>query len=428
MRGPAMATDRSSTPQSSFGDSLVATRLAELTDRLDAATFATLGFPASHDIDWSPLAPIFSRGLLNNLGDPYLDGLYPLHVKDLEREAVDLLAGLFRAPPADRWGYVTGGATEGTLYGLWLARRLHPRAVVYHSTASHPSVPKAIDVLGMRSVVLRTDEHGELDYLDLAEQVGRLRDRPAVVVANVGSTMSETIDDVRQILRVLDSVPMPPARRFVFADAALSGIPLAMLNPDDRPGFDLHDGADAVVVSGHKFLATPMPCAAVVVKPSTVARAAGQIVSYVGCPDTTISSSRNGHAALAIWYALAVCGRDGLAARTRRSHELAAYLQARLGEMGWPADRRPHAMTVTLAAPSEAVRSRWGLAVHEGRSHIVCVPGVTRQLLDKFLDAVAGDSPTQEGVSLSTVNGKLALLPRLLRRSAVPTPITGNPL
>src|SRR5262249_52097970 len=220
---------------------------------------------------------------------------------------------------------VTSGATEGTLYGLWLARRLHPQAVVYHSTASHPSVAKAIDVLGMQSVVLRADEHGEVDYPDLAEQVGRLRHRPAVVVANVGTTMSETTDDVRQILRILDGVPMPAVRRFVLADAALSGIPLAMLNPADRAGFDLQDGADAVVVSGHKFLATPMPCAAVVVKASTAARAA-PIVAYTGTPDSTISSSRNGHAALAIWYALTVCGRDGLAARARGSRQLSAYL------------------------------------------------------------------------------------------------------
>src|SRR5262249_29574206 len=220
--------------------------------------------------------------LLNNLGAPSIAGLSPWHVKDFEREAVDLLADLLRAPAGDRWGYVTGGATEGTLYGLWLARRLHPRGVVYHTTASHPSVAKAVDVLGMPSVVLRTDEYGELDYRDLADQVGRLRHRPAVVVANVGTTMSESTDDVRQILRVLDSVPVRAVRRFGLADAALSGIPLALLDPTDRPGFDLHDGADAVVVSGHKFLATPMPCAAVVVKASTVARA--PTVAYTGSP------------------------------------------------------------------------------------------------------------------------------------------------
>src|SRR5262249_23354830 len=406
------------TDQPTTEDRPVEARLTALTARLDAATSTTMGFPAGSDLDWSPLAPIFTRGLLNNLGDPYMDGLYPLHVKDFEREAVELLADLFRAPPEDRWGYVTGGATEGTLYGLWLARRLYPRAVVYHSPASHPSVAKAIDVLGMESVVLRTEEHGELEYQDLAEQVGRLRDRPAVVVANVGTTMTESTDDVRQILRVLDAIPMPATRRFVLADAALSGIPLALLDPADRPGFDLQDGADAVVVSGHKFLSTPMPCAAVVVKASTVARA--PTVAYTGSPDTTISSSRNGHAALAIWYALTMCGRDGLATRARECHELAAYLHRRLRELGWPADPRPHTTTGTLAPPPPAVPARLRPSAIGGRSHIVCAPGVTRELLDEFLDALVDEDTAQEdtGVPATGTNGKRRLLPGLMRRNA----------
>jgi histidine decarboxylase len=315
---------------------------------------------------------------------------------------------------------VTGGATEGTLYGLWLARRLHPRAVVFHSTASHPSVAKAIDVLGMRSVVLRADEHGELDYADLADQVGRRRHRPIIVVANVGTTMTEAVDDVRQILGVLDAAAVPAGRRFVLADAALSGIPLALLDPTDRPGFDLADGADAVVVSGHKFLSTPMPCAVVVVKASTMGRAA-PIVAYTGSPDTTISSSRNGHAALAVWYALTLLGREGLAARVRRSRELATYLHTRLGELGWPAWRRPNAMTVTLATPPAAVRAGWALASQDGRSHIVCVPGVARERLDTLLTDLTTchiPPPSAAGPQAPGVDGHRSRLSRQLRRAA----------
>jgi hypothetical protein len=38
-------------------DNLVAAQLTELTARLDAAASTTMGFPASCDIDWSPLVP-----------------------------------------------------------------------------------------------------------------------------------------------------------------------------------------------------------------------------------------------------------------------------------------------------------------------------------------------------------------------------------
>lgn len=403
-------------------DGSVAARLAELAARLDAAG-PTIGFPAGSDIDWRPLSDMFTRGLLNNLGDPDTDGLYPRHVKDLEREAVDMLADLFRAPIGDRWGYVASGATEATLYGLKLARGLHPGAVVLHSAAAHPAVPKAVGILAMPSVVLHADEHDVMDYQDLADQVRLRRDRPVIVVANAGTTMSEAVDDVRAIRKVLDDAAVPVGRRFILVDAALSGIPLALLDPAVRPGFDFTDGADCVLVSGHKFLSTPMPCAVVVVKAST--RALAPAVSYTGSPDTTIASSRSGHAVLAVWYALSILGQDGLAARADQCRDLAAHLHRRLEQIGWPAWRLPHAMTVTLAAPSEPIRTRWRLANHAGRSHIVCVPGVPRSDLDALLAALteaqglpatSGDQP--DGTEPASANGRPSWMPRQRRRTA----------
>src|SRR5262249_46953745 len=158
---------------------------------------------------------------------------------------------------------------------------------------------------------VRADHSGQIDYFDLEAQVERNRDRPAIVVANIGTTMTEAIDDVRRIHQILDSLAI--RRRYVHADAALSGIPLALLNPDQRPGFDFVDGADSLIVSGHKFLGTPMPCGVVVVKESLCARLTRTGV-YTGSPDTTITCSRSGHAALLIWYALRSCGIDGLRA------------------------------------------------------------------------------------------------------------------
>ena len=257
-----------------------------------------------------------------------------------------------------------------------------------------------------------------MDYGDLAEQVGQRRDSPIVVVANAGTTFTEAVDDLRRIRRLLDDLAIPAARRFLLVDAALAGIPLALLDPADRPGFDIADGADCVVVSGHKFLATPMPCAAVIVKNSTRGRA--PMVSYTGALDATIASSRNGHAALAIWYALTVLGRDGLAARAEQCRDLAAYTQHRLTALEWPAWRRPHAMTVTLTTPPQPIRSRWGLADHHGRSHIVCAPGTRRADLDALLTALAAHhhgvpsaDPPPTGPRPAT-NGRL---PRQFRRN-----------
>ena len=252
-----MAADTTPPADTTSVDPQTQAELDQLHAALLAAQATNIGFPAATDIDVRPLVP-FLNLMLNNLGDPNVEGDYPHHTKAQEREAIDTIAGLLRAPTDDRWGYVTGGASEGTEHALWLARSRHPGGIVYHSLAAHHCIPNAIDRLAMTAVTVRADEHGEIDYDDLAAQVDRHRDQPAIIVANVGTAMSEAVDDVRRITEILDGLAI--TRRWVHADAALSGIPLALLDPEDRPGFDFADGADSVIVSGHKFIGAPMPC------------------------------------------------------------------------------------------------------------------------------------------------------------------------
>ena len=381
----------------SGSDRAVKTVLDELATRLDAVRETNIGWPAASDVDFAALTKFFKRHLLNNLGDPFAVGAYPQHTKDLEAEVVDVLADLMRAPVDDRWGYVTAGAGEGNLYALHLARSLHSKGVVYYSESSHYSVDKAVDLLAMPSIRLRADASGRMDMDDLAGVVASNRDRPAIVVANIGTTMTEAVDDVREIGEVLDSLAV--RRRFVHADAALSGIPLSLLDPQTRPGFDFADGTDSMIVSGHKFLGTPIPCGVVLVKASHrvhLTRTGG----FIGSPDTTIGCSRSGHAALMIWYVLRRYGVDGLRARADQAREVARYAHRRLVELGWDAWLNQHAFTVVLATPPAPVTQRWTLASTNGRSHIICMPGVTRAQIDAFVGDLQAAMPTPTLVSV----------------------------
>jgi len=356
--------------------------LEALRRRLELARPFNIGFPGSTDFDYAVLSEFFAVHLLNNVGDPYVDGAAVNHAKPFEREVVGFCADLFRAPRDDRWGYVTTGGSEGNLYASWLARSLYPDAMAYVSDAAHYSVRKALELLAVPYVVVGVDGTGEIDHADLADQLARHRHQPAIVVATAGTTMSEAVDDVRQIARILDALAI--RRRFVHVDAALSGIPLALLDPDQRPGFDFADGADSITVSGHKFLGAPFPCGVVVVRARDRDRVA-RSVGYTGTPDSTLTGSRSGHAALLLWYAIRRHGRDGLRSRAEAARALAAHAHARLVELGWEAYRHPHAFTVVLRTPPEAVARRWVLASAGGWSHIVTMPGVTAESVEEFL-------------------------------------------
>jgi histidine decarboxylase len=366
--------------------------LDEFARALEEARQTNIGFPGATDFDYTALAPFFASHLLNNVGDPFADGTGTNHTKAMEREVVGFLADLLRAPANDRWGYVTTGASEGTLYALLLARALYPNGMTYVSDAAHYSVEKALDMLAMASITVRADDNGEVDYNDLASQVDRHRERPAIVVANVGTTMTEAVDDVRRINQILDAAAI--RRRFVHADAALSGIPLALLPSDERPGFDFADGADSVIVSGHKFIGSPIPSGVVVVRASHRARLA-QSIAYTGSPDTTITGSRSGHAPLIWWYAIRRHGVDGFRRRAEQAREIAAYAHRQLIRIGWDARRNTNAFTVVLRTPPASVTARWVLASSNGWSHIVCMPGVSRDQIDAFIaDLHASTSAT----------------------------------
>jgi histidine decarboxylase len=373
------------TSGSHASDDTISATLDKLRQRLEDDRPTNIGFPSTFDFDYTELHPFFNL-VMNNVGDPYLPSSYPANCKDFEREVVEWTADLLRAPRDDRWGYVTTGGSEGNLYALHLARNLLPGAIVYYSDAAHYSVDKAIGILGMDSMRVRTDRWGETDYDDLATQIDRRRDRPTVVVAMAGTTMTEAVDDVRRLVGILDNLAV--RNRFIHVDAALAGVPLAMLNPAQRPGFDFADGADSIAVSGHKFYGSPFPSGIVLVKASHRNRVARD-VSYIASPDPTISGSRSGHAALVLWYAIRRHGLDGLRKHADAARAVAAYAKARLDELGWIAFRHPHAFTVILKTPPEPIGRKWALAGADGWSHIITMPGITQATVDAFVGDLA---------------------------------------
>jgi histidine decarboxylase len=371
---------------SGWDEPTVRAELAALTGRLEAARRLNLGFPGATDVDFTRLGGLLGGQLLNNVGDPWVDGIAVNHTKHLERAVVETIGDLFRAPPDDRWGYVTTGGSEGNLYALRLAASLNAGGVVYVSEHAHPSVVKAASMVGLPHIRIRTGRLGLLDYDDLRGQIDQRRDRPAIVVATAGTTMWEAVDDLHAIGQVLDELAV--ARRFVHVDAALSGIPLALMDEKDRPGLDFADGADCISVSGHKFLGVPTPCGVVITRQS-LRGAAGAGGGYVGSPDTTIGGSRSGHTPLMLWYVLASLGVGGLRARAVEARALAGYAHTRMVQLGWEAYRHPHAFTVVLKTPPPAVLARWVLVSVGGLSHVITMPGVSRAQVDEFVTDLA---------------------------------------
>ena len=355
-------------------------RLEAIIEGFEAAAQTQIGYPVNQDYDYSDLLPILQYSA-NNIGDPFQGSNYRTNTHDIEREVIAYFADLMRLEQEQAWGYVTSGGTEGNMYGLYMGRETFPGGTVYFSQDTHYSVVKLLRLLNIRNVMIRSQDNGEIDYDDLRETLSVNRGVPAIIVANIGTTMKGAVDDLDRIRETLDDLEIED--RYIHADAALSGMILPFVEDPQPHGFDA--GVDSISVSGHKLIGSPLPCGIVLTKQDYVDRIA-RSVEYVEVLDTTIPGSRSALAPMIIWYALQKHGTEGFRQIVGGMMETAEYAVRRFQDSGIPAWRNRNSATVVLPRPGEEVFRKWQIALSGDIAHIITMPQITREKVDELVD------------------------------------------
>jgi histidine decarboxylase len=362
-------------------------RLDLLHEKLLVERGCFVGYPCTADFDYSPLYR-FLGFPINNVGDPFLPSNYHLNTHEYEREVLEFFRKLFRAPSDGFWGYVTNGGTEGNMYGIYLGREMLPDGMVYCSEDTHYSVSKILRLLHVRNLTIKSLSDGRIDLDDLRETLRIHRDVPPIIFANVGTTVKGAVDDLKGIHKILKDLAIQ--RYYIHADAALSGMILPFV--DDPQPFDFGAGIDSISVSGHKMIGCPFPCGIALAKKSNVDRTARSI-EYIGTLDTTLVGSRNGYAPLFLWYAIRAYGVEGFRKRVRRCIEVAEHAVAQLRATGRDAWRHVNSVTAVFPRPSMKVIGKWQLAVHNEWAHIIAMPHVTEEMVDRVVQDIRDDTP-----------------------------------
>ena len=355
-------------------------RLNGLLRDFESLKLQQVGYPCNQNFDYSALLPFLSY-CPNNVGDPFHDSNFRSNTHEMEREVVGLFADMMHLSRDDAWGYVTSGGTEGNMYGLYIGREMFPDGVVYFSQDTHYSVVKILRVLKSRNIMIKSQDSGEIDYEDLYETIRINRDSPVIFIANIGTTMKGAVDDVSRVREIIDDLAI--TNFYIHADAALSGMVLPFVDEPQPYGFDA--GFDSVAVSGHKMIGSPMPCGVALTKREYVGRIARSI-EYVGVLDTTLTGSRNAITPLMLWYAFEQHGLDGFREIVGECISVAEYAVSRFNDSGIPAWRNRNSVTVVFPRPSEEVIRRWQLAPYEDIAHLIAMPHVTREIIDRVVD------------------------------------------
>jgi histidine decarboxylase len=361
--------------------------LEKLHKQFEAAAKEMLGYPLCQLFNYSKIVR-FLKFHINNLGDPFGDiWHYRINTLKQEKQVIDYLAKLFHAPKNGYWGYVTTGGTEGNLYGLYVARELHPDGVVLYSDQTHYSVPKNIHLLKLPEIQIPSTENGEIDYRILKKKLASLGKTP-IIFANIGTTMRGAVDNILKIKEILAELRIK--KYYIHCDAAFFGLILPFLPKVESQAFDFRTGVDSIVISGHKMIGTPVPCGVVITKKEHITEI-GTHIEYVGTKDSTIAGSRNGLSPLFLWHEFFCVKKGSLAKRVQKCIESADYAIKKFSEFGIKAWRNPNSMIVVFPKPSVPLIKKWQLAIQKDIAHIITLAHVRRKMIDRLVKQIAFD-------------------------------------
>ena len=343
-----------------------------------------LGYPCNFGYDYSDVFH-YMKYNLNNVGDPFTGTNYSLNTMNIEKEVLQFFSNLWGVKK-EHWGYVTFSGTEGNMEGLLIGRERFPNGVLYTSDQSHYSIFKIVKLFKMDVVKIPTTANGEMDYVEFENIIDK--NRPAIINANIGTTMKGAVDDVDKIVEVLKKHKV---KYHLHADGALMGFVLPFLYNDLSFSRYIH----SISISGHKFLGVPFPCGIFMVE-KKFKEYIVQKVEYISSLDATIMGSRNGHAPLFIHSCISKKGMDGFREDIYQCLYRAQWFTNLMKSKGIYAWINHYSITVIFPRPSDELIKKWALATENEISHVIVMPHVTKKLLYEFLDEYMVDKESNK--------------------------------
>lgn len=384
---------------------------------------AVLGVPGTH------LDPkVFSEEMSFVREAPYLSTLVqnPNHIgchtfgdsesffegtQDLEREVIRICSeNILKAEPFNVDGYIAAGGTEANIQAIWIYRNYFlreyraslPQVAIVCSEDSHYSMQKASDMLQVHCEILPVLKENRAIDLSAAERKLEALKRSGVhyliIVSNLMTTMFGSCD------RVDDYVELASKLGFEFkihVDAAYGGFYAPIIDESQPVNFS-HPHIHSITMDAHKMLQAPYGTGIFLIRKGWMNYAHTDAARYVEGADCTVSGSRSGANAVAIWLIFAAYGRHEWFEKCSILEKRASWLAKELDKRGMGYYRSPlsNIIAIKAAGVPEILAIRFGLVPDNHHSpawfKVVVMEHVTIEKLEVFLselDAVKVSLP-----------------------------------
>ncbi len=333
-----------------------------------------------------------------NLGDP------GLHVgsQKVEMEAVQMLSNLLGLERG--YGNIVSGGTEANILAVRAFRNVSsvekPELVLPES--AHFSFLKASEMLGVKLVWAKLREDYSVDVRDVEDKI---TDSTIGIVGIAGTTGLGVVDDIPALSDLALDYDVP-----LHVDAAFGGfvMPFARALGYELPDFDFRlRGVKSVTIDPHKMGMVPIPAGGIIFREKRFVEAISVPAPYLAGGkvwQATITGTRPGANALAVWAMIKHLGFEGYKGIVGRAMELSRWFANELKKIpGVYLIREPVLNIVSFGTKNlerveEKLKRRgWGISAHRGYIRIVMMPHVKREHLEEFLrdlrEIVAGVNP-----------------------------------
>jgi len=373
--------------------------LDEWAQTVYAAKNNSFGYPVNMNIQlkefykWYNANNLDAVGL-NNVGDPYSEGVTLLGAHQFEREVISYFAALYQIPDEDVWGIVTNSGTDGNNHGIYfgvnyLKNKTGKLPVMYVSDEAHYSNARLADLQHIDLKLIKSDPMGRM----IPEELEKALDpsRPALLVYAMGSTFKGAIDDVDALNAIVAKYPQMES--YVHLDAALFGGYLPFTEHKDLVNFQKHH-FNSMAISGHKFFGMDEPAGVFLTTKEIYGGQSQFKIAYLNNDMKMINCSRSATDVLKFWWLIKHVGTQQWEKDAPMMLENTAYFRKKFDEINWPNWANEYSNTIFFKRPAADICKKYMLAGNYDDqfggelSHIVVMQHITKEAIDKFIEEI----------------------------------------